>query len=104
DFPIAAASCIAFDEDGRPLIKIRVIYLEEVGSMTFKLIFGGGRLKLKTLEKPKLKRVAGKLAKEEYIKKKEIKLSRKKTLESPEYVRYKVSKILAPVVIGKPDL
>lgn len=104
DFPIAAASCIAFDEDGRPLVKIRVIYLEEVGSMTFKLIFSGGRLKLKTLEKPKLRKVAKKLAKEEYIKKKEIKLSHKKSLESPEYVRYKVSKILAPVVIGKPDL
>lgn len=104
DFPIATSSCIAFDEDGRPLIKIRVIYLEEVGSMTFKLIFSGGRLKLKTLEIPKLKKVAGKLAQEEYIKKKEIKLSRKKTLEAPEYVKYKADKVLAPVAIGKPDI
>ncbi|MCM1173150.1 MAG: beta-lactamase family protein [Clostridium sp.] len=104
DFPIAAAACIALDEDGRPLIKIRIVYLEEVGSMTFKLIFGKGRLKLKALEIPKPKRVAGKLAQEEYIKKKEIKLSRKKTLEPPEYVKYKANKVLAPVVIGKPDV
>ncbi len=104
DFPIAAASAIAFDEDGRPLIKIRIVYLEEVGAMTFKLIFSGGRLKLKTLEIPKLKKVAGKLAQEEYIRKKEIKLSRKRTLEPPEYVKYKAGKVLAPIVIGKPDV
>lgn len=104
EFPIAASARLLFNEDNRPLIKVNIIYLEEVGMMSFKLMFGNGRLKLSTLELPKLKKVAQKLAGEEYIKKKEIKLPRKKILEPPDYMRYKINKVLSPVVSGTPNV
>lgn len=103
-FPIAAGAVVAFDEDDKPLIKIKIIYLEEVGMMTFKLMFEGGKLLLRTMELPRLYNVAGKLSKEEYIKKKSYKIPIKNIFETPDYMKYKLKKVLEPVVTGRADL
>ncbi|MDE6024870.1 MAG: beta-lactamase family protein [Lachnospiraceae bacterium] len=103
-FPIAAGAHVAFDEDNRPLIKIKIMYLEEVGIMSFKLIFHGDKLVLKALELPRLYTVGGKLSKEEYIKKKNNKVPIRNLFETPEYMKYKLKKVLEPVVTGKADL
>ncbi|MCM1272530.1 MAG: beta-lactamase family protein [Clostridium sp.] len=103
-FPIAAGAAVAFDEDDKPVLKIKIIYLEEVGIMSFKLMFEGSKLTLKTMELPRLYHVAGKLSKEEYIKKKNYKIPIRNILDTPDYMKYKLKKVLEPVVTGRADL
>lgn len=99
--PIAACGRLKFDEDGRPLLKINIHFLEEVGTMCFKLIFKGDKLIVKANDIPSIMKFGVKLKKEEYIKKKKPKLTMKKSIEAPDYMKYKVNRILSPVSTGR---
>lgn len=97
--PIAVSGKILFDEDGKWLLKININYLEEVGCKIFKIYFYPNKIRVKGYETPDMYDFTNKLFGDKFIR-------RTKNIEknsTPEYVKYKIQKILSPDVWGIAD-
>lgn len=102
--PVAAGVKLVYDEDNNAVLKVRIMYMEEAGITTLKLMFDDNRLRLRTYEFPELKTLLVKLVNEEYIKKRNIGFSLKRRYKTPEFMKYEVERLLAPDVVGKADM
>lgn len=96
EIPVAAYCDFAFDEDDRFLLKIKLIYLEEVGSRVFKIFFNDNFVTLKATENPDLKEFTGILFGESKIRR----TKNLKKIKTPDYLDYKINKILSPISKG----
>lgn len=96
NMPIAAYASLAFDEDDNFLLKIYIDYLEEVGKRILKIYFKKDCLILKATETPDLQEFTGMLFGESKIRR----TKNLKKLNTPDYMEYKINKILAPVSKG----
>lgn len=97
--PIAVSGKVLYDEDGKLLLKIHIVYLEEVADRIIKLYFMEDKIRLKAYETPDLIRFMNKFIGDDMFNK----AKRLKDMMSPDYLDYKVKKILRPDVIGYID-
>ena len=97
--PIAVSGKVLYDEDGKLLLKIHIVYLEEVADRVIKLYFMEDKVRLKAYETPDLIRFMNKFIGDDMFNK----AKRLKDMMSPDYLDYKVKKILRPDVIGYID-
>lgn len=94
--PMAAYCSLAFDEDDRFMLKIRLVFLEEVGERILKIFFSSNSITLKGIESPDLKEFVGILFGESRLRGKQL----TNKINMPDYLEYKVDKILSPVSKG----
>ncbi len=94
--PIAANCSFAFDEDDDFLLKIKLDYLEEVGNRIFKIYLKNNYILLKATEVPDLQEFTGMLFGESKIRR----TKNLKKIKAPDYMEYKINKILSPVSKG----
>ncbi len=97
--PVAVSGKVIYDEDGRLLLKIHIVYLEEVADRIIKLYFMEDKIRLKAYETPDLIRFMNKFIGDDVFNK----AKRLKDMISPDYLDYKAKKILRPDVIGYID-
>lgn len=94
--PVAAHCQFAFDEDDRFLLKIRLIYLEEVGERIYKIFFNNDSITIKATESPDLREFTDVLFGESKIRR----TKNLKKINTPDYLNYKIEKIISPVSKG----
>ncbi len=94
--PVAACLSLTFDEDDNFLLKITLDYLEEIGKRIFKIYFDEDYILLKAMETPDLQEFTGMLFGESKIRK----TKNLKKIKTPEYMEYRINKILAPISKG----
>lgn len=99
EIPVAAAAGITFDEDNQFILKIHLVFLEEVGDKILKISFNDDRIRMRVYEPPGLIGFMDKFAGD-------MELFSKRGLNkfiSPDYIKYKISNFLQPDVEGVID-
>ena len=96
NMPVAVSAKLLYDEDSRLLLKIHVVYLEDVGSRIFKIYFNEDSIRLKSYETPDLMRFMGKFIGDDRL----WRAKAFKDFVPSDYIEYKIKKILSPDVTG----
>lgn len=97
EMPVAISVCPKTDIEDKYYLKIKIIYLEEIGNKIFKIYFNSDKIDIYGYETPNLIEFCDNLINEN-------KLHRTRLLskfQTPEFLSYRVHRILAPHTVGK---
>lgn len=99
EMPIATFAKIIYDEEKRMLLKIHIVFLEEVSHKVFKIYFNEDNIKFSSAETPDLLEFMNKFVDDDLL----LKIKKYKKIGSMDYILYKTRNILHPKVIGYID-
>lgn len=97
EMPVAVSVCVKSDIEDRYYLKIKIIYLEEIGNKIFKIYFNSDKINVYGYESPNLIEFCDKLLNENKLHR--ARLFSK--IQTPEFLSYRIHRILAPHAVGK---
>lgn len=97
--PVAVGTTIESDEDNIKFIKLHFVFLEEASDKIFKIYFEKDSVRLKAYETPDLLRFIDKFFDEDRL----IRLRKIRKIKSIDYIKYRISKIIRPDIVGYID-